>query len=242
MLETLGQHLGVAIEHLRLVSRDKEHAVSQERNLLAQELHDSIAQALAFLNLQAQMLRDSLRKNLWSDARTAADEIQTGVQECYADVRELLTHFRTRVEHADLEQALRTMIAKFRQQTGVEATLEVSGSGVAPPPDALLQLVHIVHEALSNVRKHAGARHVDIEMRRGPVYRLTVRDDGYGFDPQSTAGAGDETGNVGLRIMHERANRIGATVTVASRPGGGTEVAVLLPAVLSPITREEAAA
>ena len=106
LLETLGHHLGVAIENQRLKSREKELAVSEERNLLAQELHDSIAQGLAFLNIQVQLLQDSLRKGNTEEAMQTAGQLREGVQESYDDVRELLVHFRTRVHQSDLDTAI----------------------------------------------------------------------------------------------------------------------------------------
>ena len=98
LLETLGQQLGIAIENQRLQASGRELAVSEERNLLARELHDSIAQGLAFMNLQVQMLEDALNRNEPREARDTLAMLRQGVQESYDDVRELLVHFRTRVE------------------------------------------------------------------------------------------------------------------------------------------------
>lgn len=229
MLESLGQHLGVSIESLRLASSDRELAVAQERNLLAQELHDSIAQSLAFLNLQVQMLRRSLAGASHDEAARTVDEIQTGVQECYADVRELLTHFRMRAGEGDLEHGIRTLLARFERQTGVATRLEVSGTGVPLDPDRQLQVMHIAHEALSNVRKHALARNVAVTIHNAGGTAIAVRDDGRGFEPEGAAP--DPADHVGLRIMHERAARIGATLAVRSGPGRGTEVALAIPAI-----------
>jgi len=228
MLESLGQHLGVAIESLRLASRDRELAIAEERNLLAQELHDSIAQALAFLNLQTQMLRKALGESDAAETTRILDEIQAGVQESYADVRELLVHFRTRIAEGDVEHGIRTLLARLEHQTGMRTELRVSGAAMPLAPDDQLQVMHILQEAVSNVRKHAHATRVEVELERGPDYAFTVRDDGRGFDPARMA---DDAGaHVGLRIMQERAARIGGTVTVASRPGRGTEVALHIPA------------
>jgi two-component system nitrate/nitrite sensor histidine kinase NarX len=94
------------------------------------------------------------------------------------------------------------------------------------PADVQVQVLHVVQEALSNVRKHAGARQVWVEVQQAPRWRVSVRDDGRGFD--STRVGPDET-HVGLRIMQERAQRIGAAVEVTSTPGGGTRVALSLP-------------
>ena len=87
-------------------------------------------------------------------------------------------------------------------------------------------MLHVVQEALSNVRKHARARQVWVEVQQAPRWRVEVRDDGCGF--AEDAAARDET-HVGLRIMRERAQRIGATVEVASVPGAGTCVVLTLP-------------
>ncbi|MBK9673941.1 MAG: type IV pili methyl-accepting chemotaxis transducer N-terminal domain-containing protein [Betaproteobacteria bacterium] len=227
LYESLGQNLGVAIESLRLVSRERELAIAEERNLLAQELHDSIAQSLAFLNLQTQMLRKALAAPDPGEAKRVLDEIQAGVQESYADVRELLVHFRTRVADGDVELGVRTLLTRFEHQTGIAAELRATGSAAPLAPDDQLQVMHILQEALSNVRKHSGASKVEVDLARGPGYSFAVRDDGRGFDP--TRPPDDAADHVGLRIMHERAARIGARVDVRSQPGRGTEVRLRLP-------------
>ncbi len=96
LLETVSQHLGVAIENQLLFDREKEMAISEERNLLAQELHDSIAQSLAFLNIQAQLLQDALRKGEIDRIDNTLSQIREGIQESYDDVRELLVHLKVK--------------------------------------------------------------------------------------------------------------------------------------------------
>lgn len=224
LLETVGQHLGVAIENQRLVSREKELAISEERNLLAQELHDSIAQGLAFLNIQVQLLEDSLKRGKGQEALESLPQIREGVQESYDDVRELLVHFRTRVHQADLEGAIRSTLDKFEGQTGIKASIEVSGTGAPLEPEYETQVLHIVQEALSNVRKHADAHEVKVSLKRDGAYVLSVRDNGRGFDPRRRPG----DSHVGLNIMKERAHRIGGRLEVLSEPGGGTEIRLTL--------------
>ncbi len=228
LLETLGRHLGVAIENQRLASRDRELAVYEERSLLARELHDSIAQSLAFLNLQAQMLEDSLARDARDEVAEVLGRIREGVQESYDDVRELLTHFRTRVkQEEDIGLALRKMLARFGAQSGLETDFSDIGTGLHLEAESQLQVLHILQEALSNVRKHAGASHVELVVHRGPVYRFVVSDDGRGFDVQAAPEFPEA--HVGLRIMRERAQRIGGTIDVRSRPAIGTVVELKLP-------------
>ncbi|MEO3714318.1 type IV pili methyl-accepting chemotaxis transducer N-terminal domain-containing protein [Roseateles flavus] len=238
LLDALVGHFGTLLENLRLAARDREMAVSEERNLLAQELHDSIAQSLAFLKIQVQLLRSGLQKQRPADVDAALAEIDAGVRESYADVRELLLHFRTRPGHEDIQHALRTTLSKFELQSGIQAQLMVHGNGVPLPPDEQIQVLHVVQEALSNVRKHAGAQHVEVRVIQEPAWRFEVSDDGRGFDTEN--GRFDET-HVGLRIMRERAQRIGASLSVRPREGGGTVVALELQAPEAGEGRAEAA-
>lgn len=225
LLDTLGKHLGVAVENLRLRSREKEAAVYEERNLLAQELHDSIAQGLAYLNIQTQLLQDSLRREENAEAQEVAQRISNGVQESYDDVRELLVHFRTRANNADLETALMTVLERFEVQSGIAVNFKRQVGLLHMAEDEGIQIIHIVQEALSNVRKHASAQHVNVRFEHeGVRIRIVIEDDGIGFDPLISYAAE----HVGLNIMCERAARIGAELRILSKKGEGTKVTLLL--------------
>ncbi len=229
LLETLGQHLGVAIENQRLKSREMELAVSEERNMLAQELHDSIAQGLAFLNIQVQLLQDSLKKGRTEEAMQTAGQLREGVQESYDDVRELLVHFRTRVLQSDLDTAIETALAKFEGQTGIATDLQQIGSGVPLSPTDEIQVMHIVQESLSNIRKHAQASHVQVTVKRnlGQI-EVVVQDDGRGFDTVHEPNVKSDR-HVGLKIMRERAQRVGGACQITSGIGEGTRVCLSVP-------------
>jgi len=231
LLEALTLQLAGAMENLRLNALGLEAAVSQERSFLARELHDSIAQSLAFLKIQVQLMREALARGDAPQVQHVLEEIDVGVRESYGDVRELLMHFRTRANGEDIEPALRTTLRKFEHQTGLKATLQMEGEALPLTPDTQIQVLHIVQEALSNVRKHARAGQVWLDVRKQPHWRLEVRDDGLG---SAGADAGkddkiDET-HLGLRIMGERAERLGAQFEVVSAPGRGTSVVLTLPA------------
>lgn len=238
LLDALASHLAGAMEALRAEALQREAAVADERGLLARELHDSIAQGLAFLKIQAALLRDELgRAGVPPDGpvhRTLA-ELDTGIRESLSDVRELLLHFRTRTNAEDIAPALRTTLTKFEHQTGLHTQLDIEDEGLALPPDVQAQVLHVVQEALSNVRKHAQAAGVWIEVQQSPQWVVEVRDDGRGLDPGTLAP--DET-HVGLRIMRERAAGIGATLDIASVPGAGTRVTLTLPRLDPTIRRE----
>jgi len=227
LLDALSVQLAGAMENLRLSALGLEAAVSQERRFLASELHDSIAQSLAFLKIQVQLMRDAIASGDPEQVQHVLGEIDVGVRESYGNVRELLMHFRTRANAEDIEPALMTTLRKFEHQTGLKATLHMQGQGMPLAPDTQIQVLHIVQEALSNVRKHARAGQVWLDVQQQPQWRLEVRDDGLGFS--SEQGPPDET-HVGLRIMAERADRLGARFEVLSTPGRGTSIVLTLPA------------
>ncbi len=226
LLETLGQLLGTAIENQRLEGRSRQLAVSEERNLVAQGLHDSIAQGLNFLNLQVQMLEQSLQQQRWREVEDIVPALRAGVDESYQDVRELLHNFRTRLQEGNLLSSLEAVVDKFRRQSGVMADIVAESLGLPFPGEQQLQLLFIVQEALSNVRKHAGASRVWVRLEDHDDFVLSIRDNGHGFDPAALETLGDS--HVGIHIMRERAARIAAELVVRSQPGKGTEVILQL--------------
>jgi len=199
--------------------------VLQEREMLARELHDSIAQSLASLKIQVQLMRRAMDGNAPDRMRHVLAEIDLGVQECYGDVRELLLNFRTRLGDENIEPALQNTLRKFEHQSGIKAALHMQGHGLPLAPDVQIQVLHVVQEALSNARKHSGATQVWLDVQCQPCWRFEVRDDGCGFDAAATL---DET-HVGLKIMQERAAQIGAVVEVFSTPAKGCSVMLTLP-------------
>lgn len=229
LLESFSTHLGIAIDNQRLIERERQFAVVQERQLLAQGLHDSIAQALSYLNLQVQFLTDAIRSNDTALRDESLAAIQTGVQECYQDVRELLLNFRERVHSEGFIQGVQTVIDRFEGQSHVSARLRAMGDGPKLTPRQKLQVIFIIQEALSNVRKHAQASSVTVTIQNSDDLRVSIVDDGVGIDQSLVEERKGQ--HVGLSIMSERASRIGATVTVErASPLGGTRVTLLLPA------------
>lgn len=228
LLDTLASHLASALESLRANALEREAAVGEERSMLARELHDSIAQSLAFLKIQAQLLRHAINKQQTEKVQTTLDELDDGLRESIGDVRELLVHFRTRTNTENIESALQETLLKFQHQTGLPAQLKVRGTGLPLPPDVQVQVLHVLQEALSNVRKHAQASQVNLEVDKGERWRFTVRDNGRGFDAEREQG---QT-HVGMKIMRERAERaerIGARIALTSSSTQGTTLVLTLP-------------
>lgn len=229
LLESLVTHLSVAIENGKLNERERLYAVVQERQLMARGLHDSIAQALSYLNLQVQFLSSAIEKkdDALRDESLAA--IRTGLQECYDDVRELLLNFRERVHKEKFIDGVRTVINRFEAQANVEASLRVVERGPELTERQKVHVIFIIQEALSNVRKHAHASHVNVVVENYEDLRVVVEDDGVGIDEKLVESRKGR--HVGLSIMSERASRIGAEVTVErASDEGGTRVVLFLAA------------
>lgn len=228
LLETLGQHLGVALENRRLDAKARQLAVVRERSLVAQGLHDSIAQGLNFLKLQLQLLDDAVGRGDQEDLRQIVPLLRTGVEESYQDVRELLVNFRTKLDQGELPDAIEDAVLRFRRQTGIEAELDMQyGTDRPLPPEQQLQVLFILQEALSNVRKHAEASHVRVLLRNDRDFEMEITDDGVGYDPEEVGQR--EESHIGLHIMRERAARLNAVIKLSSRPGAGATVRLVLP-------------
>jgi two-component system nitrate/nitrite sensor histidine kinase NarX len=229
LLESFGQLMGAALENRRLDAKARELAVVQERGLVAQGLHDSLAQGLNFLTLQLQMLEVAVQRDDRAEIEGILPLLRMGVEGSYQDVRELLTNFRSKLEQGDLRKAIEETVQRFRRQTGCDTVLgfqRVQGAPLAP--EQQLQVLFILQEALSNVRKHSDARHVRVRVDNGRDFTLEVVDDGRGYDPAEVEGRRDA--HVGLDIMRERAARMNATIRLESAPGAGARVALTLPA------------
>ena len=227
LLEMLGQHLGAALDNQRLSIKARQLAVAEERNLVAQGLHDSLAQGLNFLNLQTQMLGSAVQQRRWDEVEEIVPLLKTGVSESYQDVRELLQNFRTRLGEESLRKAVDDTIGRFRRQTGLNVELHLDDRDGAPlHPDQQLQVLFILQEALSNVRKHAYASKVTVRIDNHRDFGMSIRDNGEGYDPKEVAERSET--HVGLSIMRERAARLGGQLQMCSAPGQGTEVSLYL--------------
>jgi len=222
-------------------------ATLQEREQLAGELHDGLSQNLAFLNLQAQAAQLYLQSGQSETARASLERLSEAAGQIQEDARELIDQLLTVSRPSDNFCAiLRKMLAGFEGQTGLVVHLEVDeqleGQKCTDPvsltPPAAVQLVRITQEALVNVRKHArGASQVSVALNRLDGHLvLSIADDGQGFNPDDTTPIGK---HFGLKVMRQRAARIGGRIAVDSAQGKGTRVEVKVPLNDMPAWRVE---
>jgi two-component system nitrate/nitrite sensor histidine kinase NarX len=227
VLQMVAVQAAQLVEHEQVMLDLEYQAVVKERTRLAREIHDGLAQTLAFLKLQTGQMQNYLARN---DLARLGQALQTNYQalaEAYLDIRQSIDNLRL-TPHEGLQSWLEQLAADFKQVSGLTVSLDLSISSPLRhlSTEVQAQLIRIVQEALSNVRKHARAGHVWISLREwsGNLI-LEVRDDGQGFSPEDIPGMS----KYGLRGMRERAELIGADFQIISQPRQGTTVSIHLP-------------
>jgi signal transduction histidine kinase len=227
-LERFAVQAGIAIDNAHLHAQASDLAVARERLRIAHEMHDGLAQVLGYVNAKAQAADAYLKRGRSEEASGQLRELAASAREAYMDVREGIVGLRTLPDaNQGVAEALRNYLDQWKAQTGISTELLVEGD-VRVRPSAELQLVRIVQEALTNVRKHAKASRASVSLvRNGNRIIATVIDDGAGFDPGTKTRG--EFPRFGLSTMRERAESVGGTVTVESTRGSGTVVRLELP-------------
>ncbi|MBI3596235.1 MAG: GAF domain-containing protein [Nitrospirae bacterium] len=229
LLIAIGHHIGVAIENSQLYSKTKESALLEERWFIAQELHDNIAQSLAYLNMQTKLLEDRFQSELKAPVLEEFHQIRNVIQDTYQDVRNMLIDFRIPMKEDEaLEPALRKYCQDFGARTGIQT--ELIGDTDLPllEPSVRTQIFRMIQESLSNVRKHARARKATVTVRStSSGLQISVQDNGDGFDLRTTEDSAQQ--RMGLSIMKERAANLGGTVRISTAAGQGTSVRIDIP-------------
>lgn len=224
LFASVGQHLGMAIEKTKLDEEAKRLTIIKERNAIAHELHDSLAQTLASLRFQVSMLDETIDHQKVEEIRSEIQQIKGGLDEAYSELRELLAHFRAPVNRRDLMPALGDLISNFRKKTGMHVLLQKDWDAAQLEPSKELQILRIIQESLANIRKHSKAHTVRVLMRCDDNLsgEVLIEDDGVGL--QTPAFSGHPGEHIGLSIMEERARKMGGELKIESEPGEGTRV------------------
>lgn len=227
LLTSIGQHLGMAIEKSRLDEEANLLSIMEERTRLANELHDSLAQSLASLKFQVRVLDELLHSGEESALWHELELIENSLDEAYTELRELIAHFRAPVDKRGLVPAIEQAMERFRRESGISAFLQLEWGNANLPAEVDVQVLRIVQEALANIRKHSEANAVRVLMRAGKDrnYMVLIEDDGIGIQDKVIDGGPGE--HLGLKILQERAARIGGDLKIESEAGEGTRVILL---------------
>jgi two-component system nitrate/nitrite sensor histidine kinase NarX len=217
--------LGTLIEHYKLNREAKRIELIAERQSIANEIHDSLAQTLVYTRMRTSLLLESIRTHNELMVTKYAHDIDDALENSQKTVRELITDFRCAIDPAGLLHALQTLTEQFRQRNDIALEYINRVANLELPLEYEIQVSHIVQEALANIATHSGATHarliVDLS---GNYYVFTIEDNGSGgctFTPVE--------GHYGMMIMRERAQRIGGEIKVESSKGSGTRVQLFFP-------------
>jgi nitrate/nitrite-specific signal transduction histidine kinase len=219
LLKTIGQQIGVAVENANLYDQAKQHAITAERNRLARELHDAVTQTLFSANLIADVIPRIWKRDP-EEGMKNLEELRQLTRGALAEMRTLLLEMRPEtLKRVDIKSLLTQLADAFVGRVRVPVSVAIQGD-CELPHDVKLVSYRIAQEALNNIAKHSGARHVELHLECQPGWvNLLVKDDGLGFDPDSITPE-----HLGIAIMYERANSIGAALKIESQLNQGTTI------------------
>jgi two-component system, NarL family, nitrate/nitrite sensor histidine kinase NarX len=228
LLQTLAAQAALLIENERLAASLEYTIVVQERTRLAREIHDGLAQVIAFLKLQAYQMQTAASQGDYQRLNKLLGENRQALEQAYQEIRHTIDNLRISPEEG-LERWVERLAREFETSSGARAVCILQPAGFDLSPEVQVQLVRVVQEALNNTRKHAEATQAEISLRvRDSDLVLEIKDDGRGFDPLDVPAVAQ----YGLRGMRERAELIGADFQIVSQPGQGTSVRLRLPVPL----------
>ena len=224
MLQAAGDLIGISLEKSRLADEVLRITLMNERQAMASEVHDSIAQGLTYMRMRMSLLSDAIRQRDELRAFKYWSDVDDSLTQAHARVRELITCFRCRMDPQGLVHALTATAERFAERTGIELSFTNRAAGLRLAPAREVEVYHIVQEALANVVRHANARHASLTLDRTATgCEVVIEDDGVGLASDASS-CGERGGHYGVEIMRERARRLGGEVSIESAPGRGTRV------------------
>lgn len=222
LLEALTRHIGVALGISHKTEQDRLLALQEERSIIARELHDSIAQSLSYMKIQASLLQPVLADpDRRQEAETTLHDLRDGITEAYRQLRELLATFRLKME-GDFRSLLTSAVEEYASRSGLKIGLEVNLTGCHLSPNQEIHVLQIVREALNNVVRHAQAKQAWVHIVHDGEGKVaaSIEDDGIGL------ASPDDTLHYGLSIMRERTQGLHGEISIDNRPTGGVRVHV----------------
>ena len=238
-----GPQVALALENLRLVEEARQAAVLGERQRMAREIHDTLAQGFTSIVMHLEAAEQALSARQdpvrqdpggQNPARQHIDQAKGMAREGLGQARKLVWALRPDIlEGTTLSAALERAATQWKKDNDVAANVIATGMAYPLPPDTEVMLLRVMQEALRNVHKHAQAKQVTVTLSyMNDMVVLDVQDDGRGFDPQGAQAlpAASDTGGFGLTAMRERVEQLGGTLFIESVPGEGTTVVVEIPA------------
>lgn len=229
LLTTVAHQIALAIRNAQLYAQLEQMAVLQERHRLSREFHDGLAQTLGFLGFQGERVENLIKTKRNAEAASEIHELRQTIRDAYADVREAIDGLRLSIENpANIADRLSEYASAFTRQTGIHTSFTATPKGLRFEPRTSLQLLRIVQEALTNIRKHAHAQEVELLLQADQdSLHLIIRDDGLGFPTEIKSDQLHRS--YGLTTIREHAEGVGGTLSIATNPNEGTQITVQVP-------------
>ncbi|MGE4533062.1 type IV pili methyl-accepting chemotaxis transducer N-terminal domain-containing protein [Halomonas sp.] len=239
LLNALVDQLATAVYLQRRIEEQQQVTLMNERTIIARELHDSLAQSLSYLKMQVARLERMQQKEAPRETQAAVfDELRTGLDSAYRQLRELLTTFRLKLEGPGLASALRQTAEEFGERLGFPVSLSVDVPPHLLNPNEEIHVLQVVREALANVHKHANAHWAAVTIGfQAARLHVAIEDDGVGLEDDTSPPM-----HYGLVIMRDRADTLGGRMTVSNRPQGGTRVELIFTPQTARLIHQQASA
>jgi two-component system nitrate/nitrite sensor histidine kinase NarX len=235
-LSALATQVNLALEAARLRDELRILAIQGERERIAREMHDGLAQVLAYVNTKSQAVDEMLADGRVAEARKQLGELAAAARSVYVDVREAILNLSPPVlPERGLSSALEEYAARYAESSKLAVRFEATAEANRAPLSAEVQteVFGVAREALTNVRKHARAQRVTVALARdGSEVVLRISDDGVGFDSEKAGSGPEKWPHFGLAGMRERAEAVGGRIVWRSQPGSGSTVELRVPVAL----------
>lgn len=236
LLRLIGQLLGLALHNARIERERLRVSVMKERQEMVNEVHDALAQTLAYVRMRLPLLHDAMMEHDDTRSLKYFSDVKSAVGEVHDNLREVMTYFRTRMDPLGLLHALQGIADGFLSRNAIALEIRNTAAHLDLTDEQEVQVFHIIQEALANIAKHSLARRAVVAIDRTPQrLQFLIEDDGLGMDEPSvstivtTAKGLVPSTHFGLEIMQSRARRLGGSLTVGRNEGGGTRVCLVLP-------------
>lgn len=236
VLRLIGQILGLTLHSARIERERLRLTVLNERQEMVHEVHDVLAQTLAYARMRIPLLEDAIGHQDRVKAQNYLSDLSTAITQVHNNLREVMDYFHTRMDPLGLLHALGKLADGFQAKHGIALTLDIRARGMQLSESQETQIYYIIQEALANIAKHSMARHARIRIDRDAQdWLFCIEDDGLGMDDPcvstivTSAQPTPGTQHLGLGIMQSRAKRLRAQLAFQSADGLGTQVLLRVP-------------
>jgi two-component system nitrate/nitrite sensor histidine kinase NarX len=221
LIQSVADQIATALSIKNQANNARRIALMNERSVIARELHDSLAQALSYLQIQVSRLQKNQDRENYDKNQAIIDELREGLSSAYQSLRELLTTFRLKMSTSGLQNSLQEAVTQMQERTDIQINLEYGIQDIPLSPAEEIHLVQIVREASQNAIKHSEGTRIDIALQQQPdrIISVQIADNGVGVPDNP-----EKLNHYGMAIMRERSSQLNGELQINPNPQGGTVI------------------